>query len=385
MNKTSHVSTIDPLFKETRMNLDNTSNFFSGKDVKLKPLVPKEKKEKKEPVIDNEEIEEEIDSNEEVQLTEEETTELAGLESIINRFGSVITSQDAYNAPQEDFDVSGNESIYNKIGSILSSLISFLKDIGRWIYNFFNNKIAKLDTRILYLKQKRKINGIVEGEIKYPATVRRLVIPSRLSTNPNWTIGAIEDLAQFYKLSISGHKVLKDVLPGINIVSSDFDTVKLNTLDELGKTMTSGTTRNGIYQSKILPGNKIFNIQQPDKSKGIDGRLFFTDSSGGTRLPSEVFLNSSSLIDELLKVMDKTRSLIMEDQKHMYQLIMNFEKQAKAFMAPIEEINMAHRVKHIFTWLTTLNKQLVTTTLQYTLLTLEGGLDMVNAGIRNDR
>lgn len=382
MNKTSHIATMDPLFKEVHSVLDNTSNFFSGKEVKLKPLVPKDKKEK--PKTSDVEIEE-PEEIEEAELTEDEKVELDGLESIINQFGSVITPYDAYNVPQEEFDVSGNESIYNKIGSVLSSLISFLKDIGRWIYNFFNNKIAKLDTRILYLKQKRKINGIVEGEIKYPATVRRLIIPSRLSTNPNWTIGSIEDLTDFYKTSITGHKLLKEVLTGINIVNSNLDDVKSNTIDSLGKAMTSGTTRNGIYQSKILPGNKIFNIQQPDKSKGIDSRLFFTDSSGGGRLPSDMFLNSSSLIDELLKTMDKTRAAIMDDQKHMYQLIMNFEKQAKAFMKPIEEINMAHRVKHIFTWLIALNKQLVTTTLQYTLLTLEGGLDMANAGIQNDR
>jgi len=373
----------DITLKEARSDYSNTSNFFAGDDIKLKKKISVPKKPK--PVSDNE-----IKDSEEIELeeTSEEMAEEeleAGLESIINSFGTFSFDKiEEY----ELSDYEGTESLGNKIRNLVNKTIEFIKDIFRWIYNFFTNKIAKTEAKIDYAVQRKKINGIRLEEVRYPPTIKRLMIPSIISSNPNWVISALERTEKFYKSFLDTNKYLKDVIKTIDSArykEGEFDLYEwqLKTTHEIGRLLFKGNkVSNALYKTELLPGNRYLNMTIIDKANNEVTKPFFSDSTGDLRLKSHTFLPSSALLDETMIAIDGINVLLKNSQKNVSQINNDFQKEIKKILN-MSDYKMANDTKRYFTWVAELNKSITSLVTQYVIHCIDGGLDFYNAGIKN--
>ena len=351
----------DRLYGSLDNNYADNVNFFSGKEVVVEKVEPEEKPEEK--------------PAEEKSADEEMTVEeIDGIESIVRNFGQ-IRFQDKHEDPIHD----GNEGLVSFGKSLIIALWEMIKDIGRWIRDLFTNKLARVDSRIRYTEQRRKIEGIKDTEVKYPYSIKRLMIPSKVSIEPDWTYNCADVGIVFYRKILAAHQSLKS-----HISKEDpgpLPTAKRNTVENaIARIVTgSGFNANGVSQTDILPGNRIFNVRAPLEDSPDSAVTFFTESMIDPLLKSKTFMPTPYLIDNAIKTLREYRSVVGDAQKTSSELQRKFESEVSAMMKG-EAVAVTTRT--YMKWLVNTNKRLLNGSLQHAIHTMEALDDFINAGLR---
>lgn len=369
--------TNDNLQSDIRDGYPDSVDFFVGNKISVEKKEKTEEKPEKKKEEKKEEKKPEEEENEDDTPSDDDEDDVAGLEALILGFAKPRVSV----APSFSFDeVDGQEGIGSTAKSILDAIWKFIKDIGDWIYNLFTNKIARIDTRVKYTNQRRRINGIKTGQIPYPASVKRLFVPAMISASPTWVSNAVKSAETFYKKVIDGHKLLKTFIEEKPKSQEEFVALQKKVLDALGRTITSNGPRNGVYQTDILPGNRIFNIRISPALNSDEILTYFTDSSALVKLKTSSWESTPSLIDEALTTLDSFRDTLTKEQRNASFLIKSFAGEIDKSIRANKKISK--ETKKYYVWLGNLNKRLTNTTLQYATYCIEALDDFINAGLK---
>lgn len=351
----------DKLYSSLDNNYADNVNFFTGKEV---VVVKEEKKEDpKEDEPEEKTADEEMDDE-----------QVAGIESIVANFGS-IQFRDKYEDPIHD----GTEGLVSFGKNLLISLWEMIKDIGRWIANLFTNKLARIDARVRYTEQRRKISGIKEGECKYPYSIKRLMIPSKVAIEPDWTYSCADVGIKFYRKILEAHLSLKSRISRDSIAHLDLE--KKNTIqDSIAKIVTGGGFNGAnIAQTDILPGNRIFTVRAPLPESPDAALTYFIESSIDPVLKKKTFISTPYLIDNALKTLTEYRAAVNIAQKTSSELQRKFESEVAALM---KGEKVESEVRLYLKWLVMVNKRMLNATLQHAMHTMEALDDFINAGLR---
>lgn len=296
-----------------------------------------------------------------------------GLESLVQRFTSY--GKPTFIQVDEDGMVAGTEAS-GKAKKFIDIIIQAAKDAVEFILNFINNRIARLDVRAHRTGLERKRSGIKDGEAKYPASIRRLVLPQVTGTNPNWVPQSLDKVLDLYKNSVKGYKYLSgriDKFEG-DLHSTIKESVK-GFSDAMGMSYSAGN-----YQTDTLPGVRQLLVSAPAQEEPTKIDVYFNTVNVAVKLPSTTFHPTSNLLDSTL---DKVNSVIKEirsNQSTMSQLSRNFEKTVRKFEnSKTEKIDSEER--KYYEWLIRFNKRMMNTVIQYTMSELDAAIDFVNAGI----
>lgn len=296
-----------------------------------------------------------------------------GLESLVQRFTSY--GKPTFIQVDEDGMVAGTEAS-GKAKKFIDIIIQAAKDAVEFILNFINNRIARLDVRAHRTGLERKRSGIKDGEAKYPASIRRLILPQVTGTNPNWVPQSLDKVLDLYKNSVKGYKYLSgriDKFEG-DLHSTIKESVK-GFSDAMGMSYSAGN-----YQTDTLPGVRQLLVSAPAQEEPTKIDVYFNTVNVAVKLPSTTFHPTSNLLDSTL---DKVNSVIKEirsNQSTMSQLSRNFEKTVRKFEnSKTEKIDSEER--KYYEWLIRFNKRMMNTVIQYTMSELDAAIDFVNAGI----
>ncbi|UQT02827.1 hypothetical protein SUREIYA_02320 [Serratia phage vB_SmaM-Sureiya] len=296
-----------------------------------------------------------------------------GLENLVQRFTSY--GKPTFIQVDEDGMVAGTEAS-GKAKKFIDIIIQAAKDAVEFILNFINNRIARLDVRAHRTGLERKRSGIKDGEAKYPASIRRLVLPQVTGTNPNWVPQSLDKVLDLYKNSVKGYKYLSsriDKFEG-DLHSTIKESVK-GFSDAMGMSYSAGN-----YQTDTLPGVRQLLVSAPAQEEPTKIDVYFNTVNVAVKLPSTTFHPTSNLLDSTL---DKVNSVIKEirsNQSTMSQLSRNFEKTVRKFEnSKTEKIDSEER--KYYEWLIRFNKRMMNTVIQYTMSELDAAIDFVNAGI----
>lgn len=357
----------DKLYSSLDNNYADNVNFFSGKEV----VVVKEEKKDEEDKPEEKLVEEPVDKTADEEMDDEQ---VAGIESIVANFGR-IQFRDKYEDPIYD----GTEGLISFGKSLLISLWEMIKDIGRWIVNLFSNKLARIDTRVRYTEQRRKISGIKEGECKYPYSIKRLMIPSKVAIEPDWTYNCADVGIKFYRKVLQAHLSLKDRITSSSI--SNFEALKKSTVEESIARIVTGSGFNGanLAQTDILPGNRIFTVRAPLPESPDAALTYFIESSIDPVLKKKTFTSTPYLIDNALKTLTEYRAVVNIAQKTSSELQRKFESEVSALM---KGETVESEVRLYLKWLVGLNKRMLNVSLQHAMHTIEALDDFINAGLR---
>lgn len=364
----------DKLYSSLNNNYADNVNFFSGKEVVVESksdaeFNKKEEEETHEENVKNEEEEANKSADEEM-----DDEQVAGIESVVANFGR-IQFRDKYEDPIYD----GTESLVSFGKNLLISLWEMIKDIGRWIVNLFGNKLARIDTRVRYTEQRRKISGIKEGECKYPYSIKRLMIPSKVAIEPDWTYNCADVGIKFYRKVLEAHLSLKDRIGSGSI--TNLDQVKKNTVEEsIARVITGrGFNSTNLAQTDILPGNRIFTVRAPLPESPDAALTYFIESSIDPVLKKKTFISTPYLIDNALKTLTEYRAAVNVAQKTSSELQRKFESEVNALM---KGESVESEVRMYLKWLVVLNKRMLNVSLQHAMHTIEALDDFINAGLR---
>lgn len=296
-----------------------------------------------------------------------------GLESLVQRFTSY--GKPTFIQVDEDGMVAGTEAS-GKAKKFIDIIIQAAKDAVEFILNFINNRIARLDVRAHRTGLERKRSGIKDGEVKYPASIRRLLLPQVTGSNPNWVPQSLDKVLDLYKNSVKGYKYLTgriDKFEG-DLHSTIKESVK-GFSDTMGMSYSGGS-----YQTDTLPGVRQLIVSAPAQEEPTKIDVYFNTVNVAVKLPSTTFHSTSNLLDSTL---DKVNSVIKEirsNQSTMSQLSRNFEKTVRKFEnSKTEKIDSEER--KYYEWLIRFNKRMMNTVIQYTMSELDAAIDFVNAGI----
>lgn len=296
-----------------------------------------------------------------------------GLENLVQRFTSY--GKPTFIQVDEEGMVAGTEAS-GKAKKFIDIIIQAAKDAVEFILNFINNRIARLDVRAHRTGLERKRSGIKDGEAKYPASIRRLILPQVTGTNPNWVPQSLDKVLDLYKNSVKGYKYLSgriDKFEG-DLHSTIKESVK-GFSDAMGMSYSAGN-----YQTDTLPGVRQLLVSAPAQEEPTKIDVYFNTVNVAVKLPSTTFHPTSNLLDSTL---DKVNSVIKEirsNQSTMSQLSRNFEKTVRKFEnSKTEKIDSEER--KYYEWLIRFNKRMMNTVIQYTMSELDAAIDFVNAGI----
>lgn len=296
-----------------------------------------------------------------------------GLENLVQRFTSY--GKPTFIQVDEEGMVAGTEAS-GKAKKFIDIIIQAAKDAVEFILNFINNRIARLDVRAHRTGLERKRSGIKDGEAKYPASIRRLILPQVTGTNPNWVPQSLDKVLDLYKNSVKGYKYLSgriDKFEG-DLHSTIKESVK-GFSDAMGMSYSAGN-----YQTDTLPGVRQLLVSAPAQEEPTKIDVYFNTVNVAVKLPSSTFHPTSNLLDSTL---DKVNSVIKEirsNQSTMSQLSRNFEKTVRKFEnSKTEKIDSEER--KYYEWLIRFNKRMMNTVIQYTMSELDAAIDFVNARI----
>lgn len=309
-------------------------------------------------------------------VKEEDKEEVDGLESIIKSFCKSDGNLPAF---ETDTDVGGLESS-GKAKKFIDFLIQLAKDAVDFILNLINNRVARITNKELKVSLHRKRDGIVNGVVKYPAGMRRLVHPLKMSTDPNWVNSVLKEVDSFYTDSIKGYKLLTGKIketgnPGFNIDSEIADAIKA-----VSKAM--GMKLSGDkYETEVLPGNKRFVFENVTNGNTGQIGIFFQASATEAKLKDVEYVPTSFMVDDTLGTIKKLIVTIRSNQSTISQLYRTFEKETKSYQNTTA--NLSTEQKEYLNWLIRFNKRLMTVSIQYVLNCLDAALDFINAGVKN--
>lgn len=262
---------------------------------------------------------------------------------------------------------------------MLVSLWELIKDIGRWIADLFTNKIARIDSRVSFTEQKRKMNGVKEGEVKYPYTIKRLMIPSQISTEPDWVCSCAEVGIGFYRNVTKAHQMLKEAISKDSI--SNLDQHKKDVTERcIARPITgSGFGSTNMAKTDILPGNRIFVVRAPLPETPEAVVSYFIESDVEPVLKNKVFIPTPYLIDSALAILKKYRTAVVSTQKNSSELQRKFEREVSDML---KGEKTDQEVRLYLKWLVNTNKRLMSTTLQHAVQTIEALDDFIDAGLK---
>jgi len=321
----------------------------------------------------NEKIEVNKDS-----VKEEDKSTVDGLESILQRFTTVDgTSVLFNNQTSAIMYVDGLEAAGN-VKKIIDILIQAAKDAVHWIMNLINNRVSRIDNRAYRVGLDRKRQGIENKEVNYPAGIRRLIAPLKVSLDPNWVHAALGDVNTFYNDVIKAYKTLTGSIEKANAPQFDLNSQIQTTLAGVAGAMHLDR-EGGDYMTDVLPGNRRLVMEDVVDGNTSQIKLYFRASTTDVKLVSKTFEPSSFMIDETMNVIKKIISNIRSNQSTVSQLYRTFEKAVRAYESN-NEITLNAQQREYLNWLIRFNKKLMTMTLQYVLNALDAGLDFVHAG-----
>lgn len=361
MSKQTKGFSNDPLYGNLNNNYAENVDFFSGKKIE----VSKQKKE------DAEFNKKEEETTYLENVDNEEAEDLAGVESLVMSFGNLPL-------PQET-EIQGTEGLVKLGKDLLVALWELVKDIGRLIRNLFNNKLARVDSKIKYTEQKRKLNGIKDGPVNYPRSCRQLMIPSKITLDGDWVFNCAEIGIAFYERVIASHKLLKVDIK--KQPSGDVEERKIKTVnDDIAKIVCGDRLGNdGLASSEILPGNKMFVVRKPVLGSPDAALTYFSQSSIAVSLRSPTFNPNPGLIDNAIRTMNHYRDTIESVQKNSSEIQREFEREVNDM---IKHSNSDKDQRKYLNWLVGVNKRMISTTLQHAIQVIDALDDFVNAGVR---
>lgn len=300
--------------------------------------------------------------------------DVSGLEGIIQRFttwgGTSLPSVD------ENGMIAGTEAS-GKAKSILDYLIQLAKDAVDFIMNFINNRLARLDNRSYRVGLERKREGVKPGDCRYPASIRRLVVPQKTGLDPNWVTTVLGDVKSFYTDSIKTYRYLNGLInsnqAGGHLKGAVDDAIK-------GLASNMSMTKDGdSYKTAIIPGNRqlVIDIPLPDDPTKID--MYFVVPPIEVKVPA-TYESSSNLLDSTLKDINDIIKTIRSNQSTISQMSRDFEKRVRLFEND-KNSTITPEDREFFNWLIRLNKRLMNTVIQYTVGALDAGMDFVMSGV----
>lgn len=359
MSKMKRGYSDDPLYADLDNNYADNVNFFSGKQIVVESKSDAEFNKK-----------EEEDTHEE-NVENEEKEDVTGVEAIVLGF-STMAVVPAY------VEVEGSEGLGSTAKNLLLSLWQLIKDIGIWIKNLFTNKLARVDSRIRFTEQRRKINGIKDGEIKYPSTIRRLMIPSKITMDGDWVYNCADIGITFYEGVLKAHADLKSRIN--QSFTGDLESAKLKTIDDgIAFPITRAVPGSKPMQTDILPGNRIFVIRHPLTENPEATLTYFMESNIEPQLKNKMFHPTPSLIDNCMKTLNRYRTVVGNAQRNTSEIQREFEREVNKLLKGAT-VEADHR--RYLSWLANTNKRLINTTLQHAIHTIEALDDFINAGLR---
>lgn len=353
MSKKNILLTDDGIYGEYRNGYKDSIDFFIGNDVKVKKKDTKDVPEK----------------------------DVKGAEQLSELVQSFSASQPH---SHETFfaELEGVENRNITVKSVLQSIWEFIKETGIWVYNFFTNKIARVDAKVKYTIQKRKINGIKTNPVKFTSSIRQLLVPNIVTSDPSWVINSAAMSLNFYSNCIDAHKLLRNYIKEKPKTPEEHIALQYTILDKIGKGITGNRPHKGIYSTEPLPANRIFNIRISPSVTSSEILTYFSASSAYVKLVSNTWTPNSGIIDKSISMLENYLYVLVKDQKNVFTLINNFANEIKRMSNSGVEISSETRKYYI--WLTNLNKRLISSTLQYAIFTIEALDDFVNQGIKQN-
>lgn len=351
--KQGQGNTQDDLYGTRVSDIEESLNFFIGKNISV----------------------EETD-----QVTGTENFEGQGqiLASIIKDFGKLNTSLKLNNP------IDGAEGFTEKTKSVLRSLIQFAKDVVAWIVNLINNKITRIDNRRFRISSRRKRHGLKPKDVKYPSTVKRLIIPSKVTEDGQWVKESIIAVNDFYTIAVAVYKGLLDhikIEPNHFDLNSNIENVNrlfVNKFNlQIGPKGSDGVIS---YQSGVLPGNRYFIYQASTAERIINTPCYFDNTTIESKLKSPTFGPTSFIIDSTLTSIADLINKVRSNQKNVGELHRIFEKEVVSYINKYgESLGTDH--KTYLNWLIALSKTLNGRSINYVTSSIDGALDFCEAGI----
>lgn len=300
-------------------------------------------------------------------VEEKNKLEVEGLETMLNCLTSPILSS---------INIEGNESI--NFERAVNFIIQMAKDVVAYLLNLINNRLSRTETRQYRIKIQRKRLGIRVGEVNYPVGLKRLVVPLKMSIDPNWVCSSLDDVLSWYKKVIKAYNYL---IGEIKIQGEDFYLDKGVSDIISGTAKIMGLSRNkNVWVSDTLPGNRVFALDEISNGDTGQIKMYFMDSTLEGRLLTSSFEPTGPLID---KTIDKLGGIIKEiksNQSHVSFLTRRFEKEVTRFTSGTG-ISLTSNEKEFFSWLIRFNKRLMSMNIQYVISAVDSGLDFCNAGV----
>ncbi|WNV45836.1 hypothetical protein [Aeromonas phage AerS_266] len=351
--KQDQGSTQDDLYATRVSDVEDSLNFFIGKDIKV-----------------------------------EETEDVAGNESFEGQgqiLASVIKDFGTYKTTLSlDNPIDGVEGLADKTKAILRSLVQFAKDVVAWIVNLINNKITRIDNRRFRISSRRKRYGLKNKDVKYPSTVKRLIIPSKVTEDGQWVKESIIVVNEFYTTAID---VYKGLLDNISIHYNDFDidtaVGKINRLFVNKFNLELGTKgQDGVvsYHSGVLPGNRYFVYQASTPERIINTPCYFDNTSIESKLKAPQFGPTSFIIDSTLSSIGDLINKVRSNQKNVSELHRLFEKEVVSYINK-NDTSIKSEQRAYLNWLISLSKTLNGRAINYVTSSIDGALDFCEAGI----
>lgn len=268
----------------------------------------------------------------------------------------------------------------SSLKKVIDVLIQFAKDAVDWLLNLINNRISRVDNREYRVSLERKRAGIVSTEVNYPAGIRRLLSPFKVSTDPNWVAAVLKDVNDFYSNSIDAYKNLTKDIGSATAAGFNIDSAIKESIHGAARQLNMKNT-NGVYMTEILPGNRQLAIDEITNGETGQIKIYFQTSSVDTKLKEKDFVPSSFMVDNTLAEIKSLIKTIRSNQSTVSQLYRTFEKAVKSFQHN-NTTPLTREQREYLNWLVRFNKRLMGTTIQYVLDALDTGLDFVQAGIQ---
>lgn len=341
--------TTDPIYVEELAPFEESMDFFVRKDVKV---------------------------------TSKDDAEIYGTEALVTLVeGFGKTPGESALTLTDDAFIDGSESFGDRARAVLAKLVQLAKDAFNWIMNIINNQLTRLDNRQFRMASKRKRHGLKTGSVKFPAGVRRLIIPVKITDDGLWIKESLKEVNDFYKGYVKAHEILAKAIT-VDYSPRDLNDVINKLTSAMGLTGTSrdkdGTV---VYSSDVLPGARHFRFKSPtEEFHGT--QIYFDASSVEAKLRSDTFEPSGYLIDETLASVKVINEEIRKNQKGVNDLHRELERKASSFMST-DHSKLTAENKAFIQWLINTDKQLSSKVINYVISSADMGLDFVQRGINS--
>lgn len=299
-------------------------------------------------------------------VKDEDKETVDGLEALVQRFTEYATVK----IPQLPAEVDGTEGFVQKS---IQFLIQMAKDLVDFILNLVNNRLARITRRYQYMTLDRKTRGIISTPVNYPFTVRRLMTPQNVSTNPTWIAEALKDTMSWYDLVIGAHKLINAIVDRPYSEGDTPGSVVASVAHKLGMR----DSNNGTLQSVVLPSNRRFSLDFSE-SRPSDFRMTFQNNEAIAKLRSSDWTPTTFVMDSTLNTVNTAIKNIQSNQSTVSQLFRKFEKKVVELSAGT---GVTESQRRFYSWIIQFDRRLLSSNLQYVMSGLDAVLDFVDMGI----